>query len=180
MVGSLGGSVAHFVLMQVINVAAFIVASNLSPKIAVRVGADRIVIIGTTMALIGAVAATGYALTDRPVALALVFLFTPINVGLGLRGPTGFHLALEASDDFARGAAVILFSAMAMTAVGNAVVAALLDWGLLALGATTAVLLMGACVLTGWSKAAGDFDGELTTPTPSRSPTASGPSRSAP
>lgn len=58
-------------------------------------------------------------------------MFVPINLGLGLRGPPGFHRAVVAAgENDARGAAVLILAILATAAIGTAISAAFIEEGL--------------------------------------------------
>ncbi|WP_179119667.1 MFS transporter [Ensifer adhaerens] len=59
-VASMGGSLNDFIIMQVINISGFIVAANLTARIAERFGAENIILLGTVMAAVSALALLAY------------------------------------------------------------------------------------------------------------------------
>jgi hypothetical protein len=70
----------------------------------------------------------------------LIYLFFPMNIGLGLRGPPGFFQALRAGDgDDERAASLIILAVMAVSAVGTALIAPFITHGLLALAAISTI-----------------------------------------
>ncbi|MEZ0167392.1 MFS transporter [Microvirga sp. TS319] len=137
-VGTMGGSLDHFIAMQVCGVLGFIVAANLTSRFAERWGTERIILVGTAMALASAVMIVAYALAGGNDSTLLPALFLPMNVGLGLRGPLGFYRGIVASGpNSARGSALIVFFILAMTSLGTLVAAPLINQGLWTLGAVT-------------------------------------------
>ena len=148
-VNALGGTMADFVTMQLIGIGTFVVAANLAGRLANRYGAERMVMFGTLVAAAGTLLLLAYALAGGTTPLAVAALFVPVNVGLGLRGPAGFHRAiLAARGDDARGAALVIVAILLTTALGTAAVAPFIAQGLLPLTigaaapAVTAVILL--------------------------------------
>ena len=147
--GSMGGTLDDFVLMQVCGVAGFIVAANLTSRIADHVGAERLILLGTAMALASAVLILGYGLAGGDDSRWLPWLFLPMNIGLGLRGPLGFYRGVVASgSNNARGAALIVFFILGVTTLGTVVAAPMITLGLAALAAVaTAIHAMSVALL---------------------------------
>ena len=80
--------------------------------------------------------------------LAVTLLFIPFNIGLGLRGPTGFHGAVvAASGDDARGAAIVVVAILVVAAAGTAVVAPFITFGLLPMALVSTVLVGSALAM---------------------------------
>jgi MFS transporter, DHA1 family, multidrug resistance protein len=137
-VGTMGGTLHGFIAMQVCGVTGFIVAANLTSRFAERWGTERIIFLGTGMALASAVTILAYAFAGGSDSALLPALFLPMNIGLGLRGPLGFYHGIVASGaNSARGSALIVFFILAATSLGTMVAAPLIDQGLWALGAVT-------------------------------------------
>jgi predicted MFS family arabinose efflux permease len=137
-VGTMGGTLHDFIAMQVCGVTGFIVAANLTSRFAERWGTERIIFLGTGMALASAVTILAYAFAGGSDSALLPALFLPMNIGLGLRGPLGFYHGIVASGaNSARGSALIVFFILAATSLGTMVAAPLIDQGLWALGAVT-------------------------------------------
>jgi predicted MFS family arabinose efflux permease len=140
-VGSLGGGLQDFIVMQVCGVFGFIVAANLTARLAERWGTERMILLGTVMALGSAVAIFVYGLVGESDSALLPVLFLPMNIGLGLRGPLGFYRGIVASgSNNARGSALIVFFILAMTTLGTIAAAPLITLGLWALGAVTCAI----------------------------------------
>jgi hypothetical protein len=140
-VGTMGGTLHHFISMQVCGVLGFIIAANLTSRCAERWGTERIIFLGTAMSLASAVTILAYALADGSDSALLPVLFLPMNVGLGLRGPLGFYRGIVASGtNSARGSALIAFFILAATSLGTMVAAPLINQGLWALGAVTCAI----------------------------------------
>jgi hypothetical protein len=129
--------------MQVMGVTAFIVAANLTVRLVRRLGAERVVLLGTVLAIAAAAAILVYGLSGRePRVVAL--LFVPMTVGLGLRGPPSFVAALVASgDDDARGAALVVLAFLGTAALGTAAAAPFILGGLVPLALVTLLIQAG-------------------------------------
>jgi DHA1 family bicyclomycin/chloramphenicol resistance-like MFS transporter len=147
-VAALGGTLTDFIVMQITGIATFIVAANLTGRLSSRFGAERMIWLGTALAAIGAIAMLVYALSAGGDPIAVTVAFVPINLGLGLRGPPGFHQAvLAARGDDARGSALVVVAILGTTAVGTAAVAPFITLGLMPLAAAATVLTLAALVL---------------------------------
>ncbi|HYD39070.1 MAG TPA: MFS transporter, partial [Allosphingosinicella sp.] len=146
----LGGSLADFIVMQVTGIATFILAANAAGGLAMRFGAERMIMTGTSLAAAGAAAMLAYALAGGGHPYVITALFVPVNSGLGLRGPPGFYRAVVASrGDDARGSALVILFIMAATALGTAAVAPFVEQGLVPIAAAGLTLQLGAlaCLL---------------------------------
>ncbi len=148
-VASMGGSLNDFIVMQVINISGFIIAANLTARIAERFGAEKIILLGTVMAAVSAAALLAYGLSGRTNTLMLPVLFTPMAIGLGLRGPIGFYRGILASGaNNARGSALIVFFIFMITTLGTVVAAPIITGGLAALALVVcAIHLMSVALL---------------------------------
>jgi DHA1 family bicyclomycin/chloramphenicol resistance-like MFS transporter len=150
LVRSFGGTLTDFVLMQVAGISAFTVAANVTGLLAAKYGAERLIALGTWLAVIGTLSLLAFALADGKSAFAMIVLFVPLNTGLGLRGPPGFYRAVLASrGDDARGSAIVIVATMAATAAGTAIVAPLIEYGLVPLAWSALALEVAAlaCLL---------------------------------
>jgi predicted MFS family arabinose efflux permease len=146
LVRSFGGTLADFIIMQVTGITTFILGANIAGGLASRFGAERMLAIGTGLAAIGGAAMLIYALAGGTGSLVVTVLFVPINFGLGLRGPTGFFLAVMASHgDDARGSALVILAIMIATSAGTAIVAPFIHRGLVPLAAATCLIELAAC-----------------------------------
>jgi DHA1 family bicyclomycin/chloramphenicol resistance-like MFS transporter len=104
----LGGGIGDFITMQISGIACFVVASNMAGMLARRNGAERMILIGNAISAAGGVGMLGYALSGGTNIWGVTAIFLLFNIGLGLRGPPGFHRAVVASQgDDARGAALV-------------------------------------------------------------------------
>lgn len=133
-VHALGGSIADFVVMQVCGIASFMLTANLAGGLVPRLGAERLIGLGTGLSALGAAAMLAYGALGGTDPLAIAALFVPINAGLGLRGPPGFFRAVMAArGDDARGSALVVLAILAVTAGGTAAAAPLIEQGLVPL-----------------------------------------------
>lgn len=148
-VASMGGSLNDFIIMQVINISGFIIVANLTARIAERFGAENIILTGTVMAALSALALLAYGLTGGTNTLMLPLLFTPMAIGLGLRGPIGFYRGILASGaNNARGSALIVFFIFMVTTLGTVIAAPIIAAGLAALAfVATAIHLLSVVLL---------------------------------
>lgn len=148
-VASMGGSLNDFIIMQVINISGFIIVANLTARIAERFRAENIILTGTVMAALSALALLAYGLTGGTNTLMLPLLFTPMAIGLGLRGPIGFYRGILASGaNNARGSALIVFFIFMITTLGTVIAAPIIAAGLAALAfVATAIHLLSVVLL---------------------------------
>jgi len=143
--GAMAGSLADFVTMQIVGIAFFILGANLSSWAAGRLGVERAIAGGTALSAAGMLAILAYGLAGGREPWMLVILTVPVNVGFGLRGPTGFMRAVVASrGDDARGAALVVLAILLMAAVGTAAAAPFITKGLAALAGVAAAISCGA------------------------------------
>jgi len=144
----MNGSLGDFVIMQIIGITLFIIASNTVHFLVDRFGTERTIWFGSGLSAAGSVAILIYALVtpNRDPAM-LWILFAVVNLGLGVRGPPGFYQAIIASgDNDARGAALVMLLIFATTSIGTALLAPFITLGLLPLAATTAAVSVSALV----------------------------------
>ena len=148
-VASMGGSLNDFIIMQVINISGFIIVANLTARIAERFGAENVILTGTIVAALSALALLAYGLTGGTNTLMLPLLFTPMAIGLGLRGPIGFYRGILASGaNNARGSALIVFFIFMITTLGTVIAAPIIAAGLAALAfVATAIHLLSVVLL---------------------------------
>lgn len=142
------GTLNDFIIMQVANIGGYIVAANLSPGLAERYGAEKIIMAGTCLALLSAIALTGYGLLNGADTYILAVLFAPMGIAIGLRGPTGFYKGIVISgENNARGAALIAFFTFTMMTLGSLMSAQFITHGLMALAAIAMVMHFLAVLL---------------------------------
>ena len=144
----MNGSLSDFVIMQVIGITLFIIASNTVHFLVDRLGTERTIWLGSGLSATGSVAILIYALvTPNREPAMLWILFAVVNLGLGVRGPPGFYQAIIASGgNDARGAALVILLVFATTSIGTALLAPFITLGLLPLAATTAAVSVSALV----------------------------------
>jgi len=144
----MNGSLIDFVIMQVIGITLFIIASNTAHFLVDRLGTERTIWLGSGLSAAGSVAILIYALvTPNREPAMLWILFAVVNLGLGVRGPPGFYQAIIASGgNDARGAALVILLVFATTSIGTALLAPFITLGLLPLAATAAVVSVSALV----------------------------------
>lgn len=147
-VAALGTGLREFIVMQMTGIATFVVAANLAGRLTARHGAERMIWSGTALSALGGLSMLAYALAGGTDTLVVTALFIPFNMGLGFRGPPGFHRAVVASrGDDARGAALVVVAILGTTAAGTAAVAPFITLGLLPLAIAAAALVLGALLL---------------------------------
>lgn len=130
------GTLNDFIIMQVTNITGYIVTANISPRLAERYGADKVIMVGTCLALSSTIALTGYGMLSGTSTYVLAVLFAPMGIAIGLRGPTGFYRGIMISgDNNARGAALIAFFTFTMITLGSLLTAPFLTYGLASLAA---------------------------------------------
>lgn len=142
-----GGTLGDFIMMQLCGIATFILAANTSSHVGARLGAERVIALGTWLAAAGALGQFAYALSGGTSALVITALFVPVNGGLGLRGPAGFFRAILASHgDDARGSALVVLFILGAAAVGTGLISPWIEQGTVPL-AGTALAFHGLSVL---------------------------------
>ncbi len=147
-VDTMGGTLNDFIIMQIINVGGFIVAANLTARIAERFGTETVILFGTVLGAVSALALLTYGLAGGTNTLMLPLLFMPMAVGLGLRGPIGFYRGIVAAgSNNARGAALIVFFIFMMTTLGTLAAAPFITRGLSALALVVSAIHLLSVVL---------------------------------
>ncbi len=148
-VTTMGGTLADFIRMQVVGIACFILAANLAPRFALKFGARRMMLLGSTVGLIGfgLLIALAVRANADPFWLTPAFLF--VNLGFGMRAPVTFHQAIVAAGgDDNRGSSLLVLLIMLVAGAGTAAVAPLIAHGLLALTMAALALHITAIALT--------------------------------
>lgn len=146
-VASMGGSMGDFALMQILGVATFAVSANLAGRLASRYGAEAMIGAGTLLAAAATLAILGYALLGGNDIRVVIALFLVLNCGFGLRGPPGFHAAIVAAKDDARGAALLVVAILLSAAIGTTIVAPFISHGLVAIASGAAAFACGAAAI---------------------------------
>ena len=143
----IGGGIRDFIMMQICGVTSFIIAANLAGILADKFGTDKTIWLGTILCLIGALSIFIYTLGGGNQPGIIWILFVPMNMGLGFRAPTSFYKALvEADGDDARASALLILSAMLITALGTAVTAVWIDLGFWFVAIASAVLMLCSAI----------------------------------
>ena len=139
--GSLGGSLADFIVMQVLGIVFFVVAANMTGVFMRWWGDERTIFIGSAMTALGCAAILLLSFVDQPKIPLLWFFFVFVNLGLGIRGPAGFYMALMAAgDNDSRGSALIIVLVMVIAAGGTGAIAPHIERGLMPLAIAAAVI----------------------------------------
>ncbi|MFE0019158.1 MFS transporter [Mesorhizobium sp. NPDC059054] len=161
-VGTMGGTLNDFIVMQVINVTGFIIAANLTARISERFGTETVILFGTALGAVSALALLAYGLAGGTNTLMLALLFMPMAIGLGLRGPLGFYRGIVASgSNNARGSALIVFFIFMMTTLGTVAAAPFIARGLPALAlVVSAIHLLSVALLLVLPKMQESSDGQ--------------------
>ena len=147
MVHSMGGSLSDFIIMQISGITLFAVAANSAHLIVDRIGQERTLFLGSGLAATGMFCLLLYGLWFDDHVPAMVWpLFAIVNLGIGIRGPGGFYMAMVASNhNDARATAVLVLTMFALTAAITALVAPFINQGLVPL--TTACSAACCCSL---------------------------------
>jgi MFS transporter, DHA1 family, multidrug resistance protein len=150
-VAALGASLNDFVIMQIMGITTFIVAANLAGRLSQRLGPEKLIKGGTALCVAASALLLGYALLGGKDTRIVSVLFVPLNTGMGLRGPPGFHRAVVAArGDDARGAALVVLAILSSTALGTALAAPFVSYGLVPIALASFVLSAAALGLLRW------------------------------
>ncbi|MEM9670088.1 MAG: MFS transporter [Pseudomonadota bacterium] len=123
-----------FISMQVIGIVCFIFCANTATYLVARFSAEGVILVGSSLSALAMLLMWSLAAFGVGQFYVYVALLTLVNAGLGMRGPPGFNQALQVSDgNEARAAGLLLFSAFLLTAMGTAVTAAFVEFGMLEL-----------------------------------------------
>ena len=147
MTAVLSGTLTDFIVMQCSGIACFVVASNLTGFFVRRFGAEKMIWWGTLNSLAGGVLMSMYALAGGRNLRMVTVIFLLLNTGLALRGPPGFHRAIIASRDDARGAALTAMAILLTVSAGTACVAPFITFGLVPLAVGAALLALAGAIL---------------------------------
>lgn len=140
-VNSMHGTIRDFVWMQAVGIACFILATTVTGHLVGRIGAERMIWLGTLLSACSALVIAAYAIFGNNRPGALIFLMIPLNIGLGLRGPPGFLRAiLSARGDDERAASLTILAVMAVAGGGTALLAPVLGRGLVPLASGCAIV----------------------------------------
>ncbi len=145
--GSMGGELSDFIVMQVLGIAFFVIAANMTGVFTNWWGPDRSILIGSSLSAAGCIAIWLMVVFGQQSIYLLWFFFIFVNLGLGIRGPVGFYQALLASgDNDSRGSALVILFVMLLAAAGTGAVAPMIESGLLPV-AIAAMLLAASSTL---------------------------------
>lgn len=138
---SMGGELSDFVIMQLIGISFFIASANATHWFVEQFGRDNIILFGSCLTAAGCLSILALGLSAYSNPKLLWLLFIPVNLGLGLRGPPGFHKAVVAAgDNDARGAALLILAILGVAAIGTAIAALFIQQGLTPLALTAFVV----------------------------------------
>jgi MFS family permease len=150
-VTTMGGGIGDFVAMQIVGVSCFIVAANVTGFLVQRFGAEVLIFGGSLLACGAALIILGYAALGGRNPSALVFMFAPMNLGLGLRGPPGFlHAIVAGGGDDERAASLTLLAIMMVASGGTALLAPMIHFGLITLAVCVAFVQVLAVATLVW------------------------------
>lgn len=143
---TMDGTIQDFIYMQIVGVSCFILFSNLSGHLVERIGVETVITTGTVIAVAGGGLLFAYSLVGENDPTHLKYVFWVLNTGLGIRGGPGFVRALNAAggDDDRASALMILFIT-GSAAIGTAIAAPFIPYGLLPLTA----LVFGIIICAG-------------------------------
>ncbi len=140
-VQTMDGTVDDFIIMQIVGVSTFIVAANVAGHLVARFSVERVIMVGTLIAVFGSSMLLLYSLIGPNAPRHLKYLFWMLNVGLGVRGGPAFVRALSAAEgDDDRASALLIFFVTLIASGCTALVAPFITVGLSAL--TIAVFLI--------------------------------------
>lgn len=138
---SMGGELSDFVTMQIVGISLFIISANSTHWLVDKLGRERIIMFGSLLTALGCGSILLYGLSNHNDPRILWLLFIPVNLGLGLRGPPGFHKALVAAgSNDARGAALLILAILGVAAIGTAITALFIQGGLVPLAASATIV----------------------------------------
>jgi MFS transporter, DHA1 family, multidrug resistance protein len=145
---ALHGTLHNFIVLQLSGISLFIIAANLAGALSRRFGAQAMIMGGTLLSAASGATMFAYAAAGGDNIIAVTLMFVPLNIGLGLRGPPGFHAALLATDgDNSRGAAVVTVAILLTTSLGTAATAPFIAHGLISIAAPAAILSFAAVLI---------------------------------
>ena len=148
MVSVWGGPLSDFIRMQVVGVATFIAAVQLSHRLCRRHGEEAVILAGSLLSAAGCLAILGYALAGGRSAAVVTGVWVLVNGGFGLRGPAGFMRAIVAAGgDDARAAALVILALLLSTAAGTVLVAPWITLGLVPVAAVASALSAGSVAI---------------------------------
>lgn len=146
---AMGGQLSDFIIMQILGIAFFVLAANTSHFIVARIGNMPTVFLGTLVTALGCAGIFGLSWLQKIPLMGVWFCFVFVNLGLGIRGPSGFFNALAAAgDNESRGSALIVLMVMFTTAIGTAVVAPYVSLGFFQVAGLATLVSFAAVLLS--------------------------------
>ena len=148
-IGSLGGQMADFMLMQICGVSSFVVGTNFASPFAIRFGAERMLYAGAAAVVAGLSILLVWALLGAGAPVWILPPWILINIGFGLRAPTGYFYAVKAAHgDDSRGSALVMLFFLGMSSAATAAVAPVITLGLVPVAAVAvAIAMLGIVVM---------------------------------
>lgn len=147
-VKTMNSDISKFALMQTIGIAFYISAAVSSSSLTKKIKPENLLLLGTVLSWISSVLLVVYSIFGNNDPNWILVIFPLMNLGLGLRGPTGFLKGIIAANgDDNRGASLIFLSIITITAGGTALIAPFLHFGLISLSLFVAGLHAAACLL---------------------------------
>lgn len=140
-----GGTMTQFIIMQCAGVACFMIASNTTGWLVDRFGPEKVIWHGTLLGAVSALIILIYAALGGQNIIVIIFLFAPLNMALGVRGPPGFLRAIIASegqDD--RASSLLVLALFGAVALGTALMAPFVDDGLIETALLVFIMELGA------------------------------------
>lgn len=145
---SMNGDLVDFNIMQIIGISLFIVSANFSAFLVSKFGSESMIFFGSSMSAFACIGILLFAIYGNNNPHILWLLFMPLNLGLGLRGPPGFYKAVVAAgNNDSRGAALLILFILCFAAIGTAVVAPFISFGLLPLSLAASVITASSVVI---------------------------------
>ncbi|MCG6170065.1 MFS transporter [Leptospira sanjuanensis] len=147
-VKTMNSDISKFALMQTIGVAFFISGAVSSSSLTKKIKSENLLLFGTALSWVASILLIVYSIFGNNDPNWILAIFPLMNLGLGLRGPTGFLKGvIAANGDDNRGSSLILLSIITVTAGGTALVAPFLHFGLISLSLFVAGLHSLACLI---------------------------------
>lgn len=141
--GPMGGGIRDFILVQIVQVALFILGAQLAAPLSARLGPDRLIALGAAGNAAGGAALLALALAPAPEPLWTAAAMAPFFLGMGLRGGAGVVRAMDAAGaGAARGMALLLCLSLGAAAAATAGIAPWLALGPLPLAVQVLALAL--------------------------------------
>ncbi|TGK27557.1 MFS transporter [Leptospira gomenensis] len=144
-VKTMNSDISKFAQMQTIGVVFFITGAISSSFLNRKFEPESLVTIGTFLSLFSSILLLLYSIFGNNNPNWILAIFPLMNLGLGLRGPTGFLKGILASNgDDNRASSLILLSIISVSSLGTAFIAPFLHFGLFSLSLFVVFLHVGA------------------------------------